>query len=268
MARKIAIFGSGLSAAFICAAAKEWGIGIDIYTDRPFTLDLPELGHVILKWIPGNLKMQPIPISHFAMGDRYSYLKRMGREKDPETKTTFPETGRNEFLAYNPKQALKELWPQDARMTYGKFSDKEIEAISKEHAWTFVTFPLQQSKAVNKLVFYQGYTLENQNFALPNMAIYNGTTNFPWTRFTQYWNIMSWEYSHLEYPPEALPPRPNAWAEPKKIADIAVGVPEYFSPYEGVTMVGRWARWRKDVLSHDGYAQASNIFNKLYWTRS
>lgn len=262
VSKRIAIFGSGLSAAFVLAACNDAGWQTDIYTDRPFTTDLPELAHVILKWIPAGVELTPYSISHFSRGTLQDYLKRMGRENDPNAKTTFPPDGRNEFTAYDPKEVLKKLWPKDAAITYGKFSEQEIESIAAEHVWSFVTFPMHRSQP-NDLVFYWSYTLAHSNLSLPNIAIYNGRTDLPWTRLTQYWNIMSWEYSHMEYPDDKPPPRPSVWAEPKRIADIAIGVPEYTSPIPKVTMVGRWARWRKDVLSHDGYKQAMEILKEL-----
>lgn len=57
--------------------------------------------------------------------------------------------------------------------------------------------------------------------------------------------------------------RTRVGAELRRIADIAPEVKEYNSPYPGVTLVGRWARWSKQVLAQDAYAQTSKILKEM-----
>ena len=261
MSKRVAIFGSGLSAAYIYAACKDTGCTADFFTDRSL-YDFPEYGQIILRWVPDSLRLQAHPIWLFALGDKSAYLKRMKRAPEDSTKTTFPVTGRVEELAYNPKEFMDKVWTGKEHATFGKFSDDEIENISKDYAHSFVTFPLQASKDPAKLVLYWCYTISDLELALPNMAIYNATQSVPWTRFTQYWSVMTWEYSHIEYP-TAMPPAPGNGAVPRRVADIATGVSEFKSPYERVDLVGRWARWKKGAQAFEGYAQAAEILREI-----
>ena len=259
MNSKIAIFGSGLSAAYVYAACRDNNLKADFYSDRPFAARPEFLGPVRVSWVPKWVKATLYPIWWLSLGNKQDYLKRMNRTSGA---TAFPENGRTELTAYNPNEVLDEMQPVDEKIILGKFTDSEIEQISKRYLHTFVTFPLQQSRSDGKLVSYWIYVLtKHSDLSLPNMAIYNGTKNFAWTRFSHYWGVYMWEYSHAEYPD--LPPRPNIWAEPVKIFDIAPDVPEYFSPYPNVTMVGRWARWSKSVLAQDAYSQADKILKEL-----
>lgn len=259
MKAKIAIFGSGLSAAYVYAACQDNNLSADFYSDRLFTNRPEFFGPVKLNWIPERAKAKLYPVWLFSLGNKRDYLKRMNRDSGS---TTFPETGRTELTAYNPDEVLDELQPVNEKIVLGKFTDSEIEQISEKYLHTFVTFPLQKSKSEGKLVSYWIYLLRNQNsLSLPNMVIYSGTPEFSWTRFSHYWGTYMWEYSHVEYPD--IPPRPSIWAEPKRIFDIAPGVPEYFSPFSKITLVGRWARWSKSVQAQDAYSQADKILKEL-----
>jgi hypothetical protein len=256
---KIAIFGSGLSAAYIYAACKDNSCEVEFFTDRPFTEKVEFFMPIRLSWLPEWVEVKKYPIWWFGLGTKEDYLARMGRTGGT---TAFPEKGRTELTAYNPSDILEKLQPVGSKVTLGKFSDSEIEKISNNFDHSFVTFPLQQSKKEGKLVSYWIYFLKNFNdMSLPNIAIYSGTTEFHWTRFSHYWGIYMWEYSHLEYP--GIPPQPSVFAEAKKIFDIAPGVKEYISPFSKVTMVGRWARWSKNVLAEDAYKQADKILKEL-----
>jgi hypothetical protein len=263
--KTIAIFGSGLSAAYVYYAAKNQSYDCEFFTDKPLDTQ-PDLGHVLLRWVPPTVEAKPYPIWFFSLGSIFKYLERMQRPETDLKRTAFPKNGRTELQAFNPNFVLKEMLPEEAKVTYGKFSDEEIALLAKKYDWSFVTFPLQQSKHQDRLAFYWSYVLHDQSLMLPNMAIYNATDQFPWTRFTQYWNTLTWEFSHIEYPAgkeDSLPPRPNSWAEPKRIADVAPNLPEFYSPYEKVSLVGRWARWNKSVLAHDAYMQASTILKEI-----
>jgi hypothetical protein len=222
-------------------------------------------GPVKLDWIPERVKIESYPVWLFSMGNRSDYLLRMGRDPSKDSKTTFPENGRTEIRAYNPEQFLAKLQPdKKSKITLGRFSDTEIVELSKKYMHTFVTFPLQENRANKKLVQYWIYILENgSSLSLPNMVIYNATKKFAWTRFTQYWGRYMWEYSHVEYPVENMPPRPNVWAEPIKIFDIAPGEEECKIYSKEITLVGRWARWNKSVVAQDAYTQVKNILKEL-----
>jgi hypothetical protein len=257
---KVAIFGSGLSAAYVYAACLDNEIEVDFFTDKPFSARPEFFGPVKLSWVPESLqfKLMPCPVWLFSLGSKKDYLQRMGRKTGS---TTFPENGRVQTFGYNPAEMLEHFYPPYSKVTLGKFSDNEIESISKNYDYTFVTFPLQQSKGEDKLVFYWIYLLKNQTASIPNMVIYNAAPTFFWTRFSHYWGTYMWEYSHVEFP--NIPPCPDLRAEARKINDIAPGVAEYISPFPKVELVGRWARWSKDVLAQDAYTQADKILKEL-----
>jgi hypothetical protein len=264
MGKRVAIFGSGLSAAFVYAACKANAVEADFYTDHALA-EQPDLGHVILRWVPYPRAI-PYDVYFFSMGSLSDYLVRMGRDHNDVLKTAFPVVGRSSLKAYNPYQAIDTLLPKEAKVTLGKFSDHEIYVISRSYDHTFVTFPMAQSRDPAKLIFYWSYSLPGRDLSLPNMAIYNATNQFSWTRFTQYWGIMTWEYSHKEYPAgegSRMPPRPGNLVEPKRVADIAPGVPEYVWQDKTITLVGRWARWNKSVLAHEGYEQAEEVIKEI-----
>lgn len=254
MSRKVAIFGSGLSAAYVYAACLDNGIEADFFTDNR----KPEFfGPVKLSWIPERVKVLKYPVWLFSLGEKKDYLARMDRTSGS---TTFPSSGRIETAAYNPVEVLEQLQPLGCKITLGKFSDSEIEKLSQQYDYTFVTFPLQQSKREDKLVPYWLWLLKNQTVSLPNMVIYNGTTVFPWTRYSYYWGVHMWEYCHLTL---EQPLCPAIGAEVRRIADIAPGVKEYTSPFPKMALVGRWARWNKEVLAQDAYAQANKILKEI-----
>jgi len=251
--RRVAIFGSGLSAAYVYAACLDNDVEVDFFTDNR----KPEFfGPVKLSWVPQRVKAKLWPVWLFSLGTKKDYLKSMGRSSGS---TTFPETGRLETLAYNPTEVLEQL-PMEGKVTLGKFSDNEILQLSRNYDHSFVTFPLQQSKGEGKLVPYWLWLLKNQNVSLPNMVIYNGTVNFPWTRYSHYWDVSMWEHSHQE---TVEPLCPAIGAELRRIFDIAPGVKEYNSPYPKVAMVGRWARWNKEILAQTGYAQTDKILKEI-----
>ena len=262
---KVAIFGSGLSAAYIYAACLDNGVQADFFTDRPLT-EPTAYGQIILRWVPERLKLKTHPIWLFSLGSLADYLKRLNRTAEDEHKTTFPATGRVEEQVYNPGEFLEKVWRGDEVETLGKFTDKEILDISAKYDHTFVTFPLQESKQPDRLVSYWYYELKNLDISLPNMAIYNATDAFPWTRYSNYWGTMTWEYSHTEYT-DNPPPSPSHLAKLNQIRDIAPNIPEYASPWEKVTLVGRWARWKKGVQAYEAYAQTDKILKEKLWNK-
>lgn len=274
MKNKIAIFGSGLSALYVYAACLDNGWNADFYTDRAFSnraassSPSPLPGPVKLDWVPASIKLERQPIWLFSMGSVEEYLLRMGRDPKIDSKTTFPISGRQEIYAYNPVQFFEKLKPnKHSEVILGRFSDTDIFEISKLYKHTFVTFPLKESFSGRELVRYWIFSMENSmSLSMPNMVIYNATQNFAWTRFTHYWGKYMWEYSHTEYPVTATPvqpPRPNSWADPVKIFDIAPNTEEYKIEIPSITAVGRWARWNKKVLAQDAYWQAEKILKEL-----
>lgn len=255
---KIAIFGSGLSAGYIAAAAKVMKIPFNIYTNKLIT-EAPNLGHVLLREIPPTIDVQPTVVSFFSIGSKDAYLARMKRYEDRSTsKTAFPENGRSELRVYNPNIVYEKLLPAATTHLMKNFTDEEIIAASKEHLWTFVTFPLKESFSEEKIVKYWS-TYPSAKNNMPNYAIYNGSIELPWTRYTCYWGTERWEFSHLEFPAEGKSPMAGAVLT----ADIAPGVKEYFSLYPRLTLVGRWAQWNKSILAHEAYDTAMKILQTL-----
>lgn len=259
MKNKVAIFGSGLSAAYVHAACVDNGLEADIFTDRSLN-EKPDFSMPIkVNWLPSWVTAPQYPIWLFGLGTKQDYLARMGRNGGT---TDFPVTGRTELAAYNPADILEQLLPPLLKVVLGRFTDDEIFSIAENYVHTFVTFPMEMSKINRKLVYYYIYYVRGaMKVDVPNMVIYNGTSAFPWTRFTHYWGTYMWEYSHLEYPNGA--PKPHPQAALKQIFDIAPGVQEFFSPVPNITMVGRWARWSKSVLAQDAYAQADKILKEI-----
>lgn len=259
MQNKIAIFGSGLSAAYVLAAVKFAGFEAEIFSDTPPKYS--GLGHILLREVPPEtFSVSASLVTFFSIGTREAYLARMKRfEERHASKTAFPDSGRHELIAYSPERVLKELLPPEISITIKTFSDDEIIERSKSFLWTFVTFPFYSSIEPEKFVEYWTVTAKTIKLDMPNYAIYNGTNLLPWTRYTCYWGTERWEFSHLEFPVEEEAPMYGA----VKARDIAPGVKEYFSLFPRVTLVGRWARWNKAVLAHEAYEQALKILQTL-----
>lgn len=259
---RIAIFGSGLSAGYILAAVNDLELEADIYTATPLD-KVPNLSHVLLREVPPNYKetFQPERVTFFSTGTREAYLARMKRFEDRKSsKTAFPETGRSELYIYNPNNVLSVLLPPSTPYTIAKFSDEEIEEIAGTYEWAFVTFPLQRSIRSDKFVKYWMAQPAGLKSYMPNYAIYNGTNDLMWTRYTCYWGTERWEFSHLEFPAEG--PAPMAEGA-MLVSDIAPGIKEYVSLIPRLTLVGRFARWNKAVLAHEAYSQAFEILQTL-----
>ena len=259
---KVAIFGSGLSAAYVYAACLDNNVEADFFTDRALS-NQPGLGHIILRWKPSTVSLKLHHLWFFSIGSKDSYLARMNR---PVTSsTTFPETGYSQEDIYNPIEFMGKMWKGNERVIFGKFSDKEIENISKNYSHSFVTFPTQASKAAGKLNHYWCYVLENVSISLPCMAIFNGLAEeHQWSRFTHYWDTMAWEYSHIEFSEEHKPTElPHPDARPIWLAALPAEAEEYASPWPAVTLVGRWARWKKGVQAFEAYEQTDKILKEL-----
>lgn len=266
MAKKIAIFGSGLSAAFVYAACEEYKCDVKFFSD---TLERPNIGPVLIRQLPIRFQglVPATTIWTFAMGDKNTYLDRMRRDDEAMRPTSFPTEIRDWFYAYEPKAVYDTLMGGSAKLTdIGKYSDAEIKMLSREFHHTFVTFPLQESKHPSKLIFYWAYIYKHEAGGIgPFTVLYNGTRDFPWLRYSHYWGTECWDFSNTEFPTAThKPPAPSVSAVLNRVADIAPGTSEYHTTIPKVTLVGRWARWKKSVFAHHAYTQAMEILKEMH----
>lgn len=266
----IAIFGSGLSAGFVRQACIDFGASVTIFTNKP--LETPvNLGHVLLRWVPEKFRKQvPVTkVSFFSIGSKDTYLARMKRFEDRSvSKSAFPESGAEHLTAYDPHAALKVLLPPSIWGTEKivDCTDEFIAKTSEGFDHSFITFPLKSANAFQSTVGYWAHTAQIPFTNMPNHAIYNGTNSQPWLRFTCYWGVARWEYSHLEFPEnEEAPPAPidGIFTDAIQLRDIAPNTPEFTSPIPTTTAVGRFAQRSKGILAHDAYGRAESVLRLL-----
>lgn len=90
----------------------------------------------------------------------------------------------------------------------------------------------------------------------PNVIIYDGTREVSWYRYSNLFGWHGWEYS---FDPSEHRDMWKPHFEIQKVDKPLSTDCNCWTDTPGVTLVGRYGKWSKDVLAHHAYVEASNI---------
>lgn len=243
---RVAILGSGPSAAFAVAACKELEIYPIVYSYKPWNTDLK--GATWVSGIPDSYLRDPDMIRKYRvvhMMPLYSnadiYNKAMWG--DAITETSYPLKPEVKS-AYHPSVLLTMIGSASVGHIYCKFKDDDIKRLSDEYDLVIQTFSTEEeiSKQPKLLPIYI-YEEDVPDRGV-NLAIYAGE---PWLRMSILWNKIFWEYAH---PIEGYRQYPTI---ARKIPPDCPTILEGVAP--NVLRVGRYATWERKAFSYHSYLQ-------------
>ena len=254
----VAILGTGPSAAYAAMACNDASVSYDIISNRSPVMHFPGAF-----WPRLNLTGAPIPkveVKIYSVGTAEGYLRKQWGEVSPEwlKETSFPIKARTE-LAYNPYELFRPFWATKNIHLVEGLSDEAIADIAKEYAIVFMTFATQKSREAMKPYSIR-YPIASYKYSTTNhhYCIYNGEEPNHIVRMSSLFGYIHLEYSkdyipktelvgdgQITWVPDTLPDTPE-W----DLADV---------PAKNVFLIGRYAQWKRKVLSHDAYAEVQSI---------
>lgn len=248
---KVAILGTGPSAAYVHQACKDLDVESKVYSNLPPRTALG--GIFYLHEIPMSIRAEAQPIELYGLGIKELYQKReWGCKPLEKWHCSFPESG-EDVLGYDP-QIISEFWENVDFKPVLSLTTLDIGHLAKEYNWVFQTFPETDHRIKYQKQWLRQYRV--RTFYRPgehNFIVYNGTTSNSWLRAG---SLFGWvtEEAPMEVEPqpmEIIKSRITPGARPQK-STIA----------KNVILTGRFATWNKKELASDSYSRASGIVNR------
>ena len=251
---RIAILGLGPSAAYSYRACIDLHLSPKVFGTAS---DTPR-GAFWLHWMPqslapsssgGHAPYGTDPIFMLGIGTPEEYVfKQWG---SPSLPSSFPKVAREE-MGYEPSKGLQALWGKEPVPTvYGKLDEKAIVNIAAEHDIVIQTFPRfrVQEDEPPPVEFPIAYRILERSFGI-NQVLYLGIKG-PVVRTSILWGVESheliagtsvkpWKEAgyQIVYRKDIHPDTKTVTLEP---------------PAPNVKYVGRYAEWRRKVLSYEAY---------------
>ena len=260
MSKKVAVLGLGASGLFAAKAAKDCGCEVTAYTLSKEITFPP--GPFWLHWIPENVqdKFELTPIFHIGKGTASNYQAlQWGRLPKRKFSNSFPAKNKHHY-GYNPTEVLPTFVPEDIKVLSKLLTDADIGELAEEYDVVFQTFATDLSKQ-QQLAFLP-YTMASQfdlEDAKTNYVIYNGTKKGIIVREIQLWHNKFLEFPKYLPIKEIRKGTPLSNFQVQTLWDLDPFAKLWRQPSDAnkkICLVGRWAEWNKDRLSHDAYAIA------------
>ena len=272
---RVAVIGTGASAAFAFKACKDYGCSeIDVY--GKFSENFPQ-GAFWLKWVPSdvlrdtNAKKEIISIAH--LGTPKDYLvKQWGHGVESNTINSSFAYDNHEEYGYNQKIVWTRMWEGanfiDDR---GMFTDLALIDLKSNYDFVFHTFPSTVSLQTHSTVeiptvsfhaesqpLFHTLKLMNRKFELVNQIIYDGRRETSVVRISCLFGRVNIEFIQKADPSRLF----TEGVVHGKFMDIVPNTQELTDVdnlVEGVYPVGRYAQWSRHMLSHEAYKRVMVI---------
>lgn len=258
----VAILGTGPSAAFALLACREMGVSTRVLSTTPPSTS--QAGAFFLHYVPPAYPAEPVPVVVGAVGHREGYLrKQWGRADIP---TSFPSASRIHYW-YN-SACLEQVWADQPVELVNSLSDGDLARLGQRHGLVFHTFSAKAHFREREIVLFPTLT----HFGVPgrdygtDCVTYNGIPEDAHVRST-----MSMGRYSIEFPADTRKEVVDSYRtffkeRPSlvRLRDIRPGTPpvtsgQWLAP--NVIPLGRFARFDRNLLSHDAY------FSTLYFLK-
>ncbi len=264
--QKVAVLGSGASAAFAVAACKSIGAEVKVYSSVYPTENVQQTGAYFLHAIPPNIgHVEPVQVSINSIGEAAVYSEMQWGEVVP---TSFPIEERTE-LWYSPMY-LNRVW-QSVPVFRETLSTEDIIGLTHQgYDWVFHSFPLVGRH--ESLVQFPIVVGKQANH-LRDFILYNGTVQYDWVRATRQFGNLCFEYPHTYSIDDEYLFRDvigNFSAPP--LAELMGDVPASYEFFCGrdilpstrpvtrqeyvrhnIVPIGRFATWDRKAFAHHAY---------------
>lgn len=280
---RVAILGSGPSAAFSASACIDRGIKPKIIS-MSSKATVPSFGAVWFRSVPDFLMPSELQqdILVTSVGTEEEYMQKQWGIHHNGTHSSFPAEARIE-QGYNPMTVLEQIWQHlEILGTGDTIGDEQIANIANHYDLVLLTFPTEKSKEANKDRFVKtpsveitepsfdcrtfGYEMAVDKLAIHSnhsVCVYDGRLETPIVRYSflfghRYVELVPDTLRYLEYlgvkhqvsyfndiHPDVAP-----WDE----TDV---------PAPNVRLLGRYAKWSRKVLAHESYTETIKILESL-----
>lgn len=272
--KKVAIIGTGPSAAFAYQGAKDCNCDITVY--GKYSKNFPQ-GAFWFHWVPAevvrdsNARRWKISIVH--IGTRMDYVKKQwSADYAEETSASFGLNRVEE--GFDPGQVWEAMWA-DAKFdeSVGFMDDEVIKALSLKYDYTFHTFPSRLSLStrtaiptptvsfkLNEQPLYRVLRLANPKFSIGDQVIYDGRKDTPTVRISTLFGSVNIEFVSTKDVSEIFPFNVTAG----KFMDITPDTQKLQPDEElgpGIYAIGRYAQWDRHMLSHEAFGKVASIIN-------
>jgi len=275
---KVAIIGTGPSAAFSYLACKDYGCSkIDIY--GKYHKDFPQ-GAFWFKWLPSYIikdtKVKKCEISIIYMGTNREYVqKQWGEEESVDNySSTFSNFDKLQY-GYDPLVVWDRMWSgANFIETKGMFTDIDLKQLSVDYDFIFHTFPSEASLQIRKTIsiptvsfhiysqpLYHVLRMMNPKFNLGEQIIYDGRIETPIVRISSLFGHINIEFVKDTDTTKLFPDGVTYG----KFMDIPPNTEELVDEDRldlKVYPVGRYAQWERHLLSHNSYRRVMGIFTR------
>lgn len=267
---KVALLGSGASAAFAYRALMDLGIrNVDVYCSN---YGSPPHGAFFLRWLPQELseRYEQDRIRFVSIGDKQTFVNKRWPHPKPEWKIYFPEVP-IDTVGYDPHWLWDSLWEgASIDQIAGLLSDADIRDYGKFYSLVFHTFPSQESKREqpNRLCTpIKLYPRKSRPGAeireivgnAENFVLYSGDPKQEWVRLSYLFGHMALEYP-VFYPTNAQS-TDKSWVRWIDVPPEAEIWDRQLAP--NIFPVGRMAQWDKRMLAHHSYNRILEIVKEL-----
>ena len=260
----VAIIGSGPGSVYIYQACIDNKINPIIISKSRVNF-VP--GAFWLRWVPAKFEnlLRQENIVFYSRGNYEEYEKiQWGRCYG---NSSFPSSSRVE-TGYNPSKALA-VMSRNMKFdpTFPHVEDRDIRRICSEYDLVFLTFPMEswlKSRAYY-LVSFPIYT--SCKSADHNYTIYNGVPGSKIVRESNLFGKKYIEFSHFATRNDVMNSLPvfDSTERINWIRDFIPECPELDSseiPSKNLKPIGRYAQFKRKMLSHEAYSEANKIIKE------
>jgi len=249
---RVAILGFGPSALFSILACNDFGISPTVMAygfEAP-----PVVGCFFYHWTPTWIEemVGASRISVMTYGNEKTYIKKQWGDTEGITSSFNKYTGA--VIGYNPhavNQVIMEI-AHFEKVQIFKSGGFYLSDVCNKYDYVIQTFPTKESYYTRPPLVYIPVSIQSSNEP-SNFIVYSGIEGDRWVRMS---NLFGKRFT--EYPPNFIVPSGDVIV----IKDMYPNVAEY-QRYENdlhnLHMVGRFAQWKRTMLSHEAYGRVQNI---------
>lgn len=266
MSARVAILGTGPSAAYAYRACLDSGVFPGVYGPR----SARPHGAFWLHALPASCAnyVPVLTIRLMATGTPEGYAQKIWRSGDVQT--SFPREGRTEH-GYPPDEGLNALWGGGPATDDRKLTDEDIATLCRQNDLVIKTFPpplpprLRGAYSVCRLAWRTKLVKIRYS-----SVVYNGRPEDRHVRYARIWGEESFEYPAgvASLPPGEgwreqlwmdIPPQEHPWFY-KELEEWTEQQPKH----PNLLVTGRYATYQRKMLSHETYLLVSAALSERF----
>lgn len=259
---KVAIIGSGPSAAFALLACSSFGIVPTMYLKNSVTFQPGAFFIHELPFIPAYEVIR-YPVSIMSLGTRQEYIDKQWKnhEIDRFYQSSFPEKDFVQY-GYNPNHVIPLIFSMcdhNEVQLESLMIDVEIQSLGKKYDVVFISFLTQALIQANRNNIIRFPVLSKPSDSLFNFVMYNGIRSST-VRLSDLWGTR-----YIELTADANIEEYGSGWEVHHSIDIVPRTTEFELPSLGnnIIPIGRLARFNRTLLSHQTYEFVREKINEL-----